>query len=83
MFKAADIEILCKRERNDLAVGHQNKFTPQLASILYHNAESLSSVLAAVFKKKFREFFGLGGGHFFTLNFVWIISVGGVKKAAD
>ena len=33
--------------------------------------------LAAVFKKISRDFFCLGGGHFFALNFVLVISVKG------
>ena len=36
--------------------------------------------LEAVFKKYFGEFFCLGGGHFFALNFVLVISVKGKLK---
>ena len=79
-FKAADIETLCKRECNNLSVGH-HKFTPQLARILYHNAGKLSSVWRQFLKKISRDFFYLGGGHFFALNFVLVISMKGKSSS--
>ena len=73
-FKAADIETWRKRERQQLCTRYPTPLF-QLARTLYHNAEKLSSVWRQFFKKISRDFFCLGGGHFFSLNAERVISV--------
>lgn len=52
----------------------------QLTRTLYHNAGSLSSVWRQFLKKYFGDFFGLGGGQFFSLNVAWVFNTKGKLK---